>query len=142
MGSAYRSGRVTCVPEVGVLAWTNRRATPVSLSPPLFLSLSPLLPLSLLIPLAHLHCRARPPTRFFPQLPRFYLDTHRSTRSRHARTSPSSIHVYIPAYLITSADNAMRPFQYNEMADDRGGHIADVGTGRSNDHASRVYSRR
>lgn len=32
LGSAYRSGRVTCVPEVGVLAWTNRRATPLSLS--------------------------------------------------------------------------------------------------------------
>lgn len=46
LGSAYRSGRVTCVPEVGVLAWTNRRATPLSSS----LSLSPFLSGNLLSP--------------------------------------------------------------------------------------------
>lgn len=46
LGSAYRSGRVTCVPEVGVLAWTNRRATPLSLPPSSSVSLTLLLYLS------------------------------------------------------------------------------------------------
>lgn len=69
LGSAYRSGRVTCVPEVGVLAWTNRRATPLSssLSPSPFLSGNSLLPsLSLLLALWSLptrtHRLARLPT--------------------------------------------------------------------------------
>lgn len=119
----------------------------LSLSPFLRFSRSPLLPLSLFLSLIYI--AARPPTRFFTQLPRFYLDTHRSAR-RYARTYActrariyththiTAFNMYIPGCLITSADNAMRPFQYNEMADDRGGHIADVGTGRSNDHASRI----
>lgn len=75
LGSAYRSGRVTCVPEVGVLAWTNRRATPLSLSLFLCFSRSPPLPLSLF--LSPIYIAGCPPTRFFLQLPR--------SISRHAQ---------------------------------------------------------
>jgi hypothetical protein len=131
LGSAYRSGRVTCVPEVGVLAWTNRRATPLSLS----LSASPLLspfPSASLVPLAHPRCRSS-----FHSLPLTSISTRTSphagwqtrTHTRaHARMHARHHCQYarIPACLITSVDNAMRPFRYNEMADDRCGHIADI----------------
>lgn len=70
LGSAYRSGRVTCVPEVGALAWTNRRAT-LSLPVSLFFPFGPS-PLSLAHSLSP-SCVAHPPTRFFL---RVYLDTH------------------------------------------------------------------
>jgi len=89
LGSAYRSGRVTCVPEVGVLAWTNRRATPLSL--PLSLLLSPSSSISLLIPLAHLHCRSSSHS---------LLPTASSFLSRHAqiRTQQTCTHARTHAY--------------------------------------------
>lgn len=132
LGSAYRSGRVTCVPEVRVLAWTNRRATSLSLA--LFLCFSHTLPqpptLSLLL------VAARSPTRSFL---RVYPRTRSARSSLQARTTHivNMYMLYLPACLITSADNAMRPFRYNEMADDRGSHIADVEIGQSNNHAPR-----
>jgi len=82
LGSAYRSGRVTCVPEVGVLAWTNRRATPLSL--PLSLLLSPSSSISLLIPLAHLHCRSSSHS-LLPTASSF-LSRHAQIRTHQTRT--------------------------------------------------------
>lgn len=89
LGSAYRSGRVTCVPEVGVLAWTNRRATPLSLPLPLFLSLSS--STSLLIPLAHLHCRLS--SHSLLPIASSFLSRHAQIRTQQARTH-ARMHTY------------------------------------------------
>lgn len=86
LGSAYRSGRVTCVPEVGVLG-TDQSEGYSSLSPSFSVSLALLLYTSLLIPLAHLHCRSSSHS-LLPTASRFYLDTQqvRTHAGMHART--------------------------------------------------------